>query len=43
MKTSFDEYVKTVDLEHLFKKLGATNPEQLTRTVQHFTAKEAKK
>ena len=43
MKTSFDEYVKTVDLEHLFKKLGAANPEHLARTVQHFTLKEAKK
>src|SRR3972149_631755 len=43
MTTSFDEYVKNIDLEQLFKKLGAANPETLAKTVQHFTAKEAKK
>ena len=43
MTTSFDEYVKNVGLKRLFKKLGAANPETLAKTVQHFTAKEAKK
>ena len=43
MATSFDEYVKNVDLGQLFKKLGAANPETLAKAVQHFTAKEAQK
>src|SRR4030066_164662 len=43
MGISFDEYVKNVDLEQLFEKFGAANPETLAKTVQHFTVKEAKK
>src|SRR3990170_3766086 len=43
MATSFDEYVKNVGLEQLFKKLGSANPETLAKTVQHFTVKEAEK
>src|SRR4030067_2035330 len=43
MATCFDEYVKNVGLEQLFKKLGAANPEILAKAVQHFTAKEAEK
>ena len=43
MTTSFDEYVKNVDLEQFFKKLEAANPVTLAKTVQHFTMKEAQK
>jgi ubiquinone/menaquinone biosynthesis C-methylase UbiE len=35
--------VKNLDPERLFKKLGAADPETLSRAVQHFTAKEADK
>jgi ubiquinone/menaquinone biosynthesis C-methylase UbiE len=37
------EYVENLDLERLFNKLGAANPEAVTRAVQHFTAKESDK
>jgi ubiquinone/menaquinone biosynthesis C-methylase UbiE len=37
------EYVKNLDLEQLFNKLGAANPETLSRGVKHFTTKEADK
>jgi SAM-dependent methyltransferase len=40
---SFKEYAKKVDLRQLFRKLGAANPETLAKTVEHFTAKEARK
>jgi ubiquinone/menaquinone biosynthesis C-methylase UbiE len=40
---SLAEYVKNLDLETLFKKLGAANPETIARAVKHFTAKEADK
>jgi SAM-dependent methyltransferase len=40
---SLEEYIKSIDLEQLFKKLHAANPETLAKTVEHFTAKEAKK
>jgi ubiquinone/menaquinone biosynthesis C-methylase UbiE len=43
MAISFEEYTKNVDLQQLFKKLGAANPENLAKTVEHFTTKEAKK
>src|SRR3990170_4073206 len=43
MTTSFEEYIQSVDLEKLFKKLAAANPETLAETVTHFTTKEAKK
>jgi len=43
MTTSFEEYTKSVNLQQLFNKLGAANPENLAKTVQHFTTKEAKK
>jgi len=43
MTNSFDEYVKNVGLEQLFKKLGAANSETLAKAVQHFTVKEAEK
>ena len=43
MTTSFEEYIKSVNLQQLFKKLGAANPETLAKTVTHFTTKEAKK
>lgn len=37
------EYVKNLDLEQFFSKLGAANPETLSKAVEHFTTKEAKK
>ena len=37
------EYVKNLDLEQLFNKLGAANPETLAKGVKHFTTKEANK
>ena len=37
------EYVKNLDLEQFFSKLGAANPETLSKAVDHFTTKEAKK
>ena len=37
------EYVKNLDIEQFFNKLGAANPETLAKGVQHFTAKEADK
>ncbi|HLE74896.1 MAG TPA: class I SAM-dependent methyltransferase [Candidatus Bathyarchaeia archaeon] len=43
MATSFEEYIKNVDLKQLFKKLGAANPETIAKGVQHFTAKEGDK
>jgi SAM-dependent methyltransferase len=43
MTVSFKEYVKSVDLRQLFAKLGTADPETLAKTVEHFTAKEAKK
>jgi ubiquinone/menaquinone biosynthesis C-methylase UbiE len=43
MANSFDEYLKNVDLEQLFEKLGAAKPETLAKTVAHFTTKEAEK
>jgi ubiquinone/menaquinone biosynthesis C-methylase UbiE len=43
MAINFEEYTKNVDLQQLFKKLGAANPETLAKTVEHFTTKEAKK
>src|SRR3972149_9274262 len=43
MEINFDEYVKNVGLEQLFKKLGAANSETLAKAVQHFTVKEAEK
>ncbi len=38
---SLERYLRTVDLEILFKKLGAANPETLAKNVRHFTLKEA--
>jgi ubiquinone/menaquinone biosynthesis C-methylase UbiE len=35
--------VKNLDLEQLFNKLGAANPETIAKGVQHFTAKEGDK
>jgi SAM-dependent methyltransferase len=37
------DYVKNLNLEQFFKKLGAANPETLAKGVQHFTAKEGDK
>jgi len=43
VKESFEDYLKSVDLKQLFKKLGAANPATLGKTVEHFTVKEAEK
>jgi ubiquinone/menaquinone biosynthesis C-methylase UbiE len=37
------EYVKNLNLEQFFSKLGAANPETIAKEVQHFTAKEGEK
>jgi SAM-dependent methyltransferase len=38
---SFKSYVQNLQLEQLFRKLGAPNPELLTREVEYFTSREA--
>ena len=38
-----EEYASNVNLAELFQKLGASQPETLAKTVEHFTTKEAKK
>ena len=43
MATSYDEYEESLDLEQLFRKLGAPSPKTLAKTVEHFTTKEADK
>jgi SAM-dependent methyltransferase len=43
MPTGLENYVKQLQLEQLFRKLGASNPETLTRGAEYFTGKEAKK
>ena len=43
MSTSLEEYVKTLQFQQFFKKLGVSNPETLTKEVEHFTIKEAEK
>lgn len=40
MSLRLEEYLKKVQLEPLFKKLGASNPKILAKTVEHFTTKE---
>lgn len=41
--TTVENYFKELDLEQLFKTLGATDPKALVETVHHFTTKEAGK
>ena len=43
MSTNLEKYVKTLQLEQFFKKLGVSNPETLAKEVEHFTIKEAEK
>jgi ubiquinone/menaquinone biosynthesis C-methylase UbiE len=43
LATSYDEYEESLDLEQLFRKLGAPSPKTLAKTVEHFTTKEADK
>lgn len=40
MSASFEDYLKQVRLDQLLKKLGASNPEVLAKTVKHFSVKE---
>jgi len=43
MSSSLEKYAKNLQLEQLFKKLGASNPKILAKEVEHFTTKEAEK
>ncbi len=43
MPTSFAEYVKSLNMEKFFSKLGAADSETLAKGVQHFTVKEGEK
>lgn len=43
MSSNFAQYVKSLDLEQFFNKLGVANPEALAKSVRHFTAKEGDK
>jgi SAM-dependent methyltransferase len=43
ISTSLEKYLKNLQLEQLFRKLGASNPEILAKEIEHFTTKEAKK
>jgi ubiquinone/menaquinone biosynthesis C-methylase UbiE len=43
MSITFEDYLKKVQLEQLFKQLGASNPRILARTVKHFATKEGEK
>jgi hypothetical protein len=36
-------YLNHLDLEQLFKDLGAADPRILAKTVRHFTTKEAER
>ena len=40
---SLEKYLKNLQLEQLFGKLGASNPEILAEEIEHFTTKEAEK
>ena len=40
---SLEEYLKHIQLEQLFTKLGTADPETLAKTIEHFTTKEAEK
>jgi len=43
ISTGLEKQLDHLLLEQFFKKLGASNPETLANTVQHFTTKEAEK
>ena len=43
ISTSLEKYLKNLQLEQLFRKLGASNPEILAKEIEHFTTKEAEK
>jgi ubiquinone/menaquinone biosynthesis C-methylase UbiE len=40
---SLEKYLKNLQLEQFFRKLGASNPKLLAKEIQHFTTKEAEK
>jgi len=40
---SFKNYIQNVQLNKLFRKLNAPNPELLAEEVKHFTTEEAEK
>lgn len=41
MQKDFEEYLKNLDLNMLFEKLGVSDPKFLAREVEHFSLKEA--
>jgi ubiquinone/menaquinone biosynthesis C-methylase UbiE len=43
MSVKFENYLKQLRLEQLLTKLGASRPDALAETAQHFTMKEAEK
>jgi SAM-dependent methyltransferase len=43
ISTILEKYLKNLQLEQLFRKLGASNPEILAKEIEHFTTKEAEK
>jgi ubiquinone/menaquinone biosynthesis C-methylase UbiE len=43
MTVNFEQYLKRIQLEQLFKKLKASKPRVLSEMVAHFTIKEAEK
>jgi SAM-dependent methyltransferase len=43
MLASFKQYLEHLQLEQLLKKVGASDPETLAKTVEHFTVKEGEK
>jgi SAM-dependent methyltransferase len=43
MSVSFEGYLKQVRLDRLLKKLGASDPEVLAKTVKHFSVREGEK
>jgi SAM-dependent methyltransferase len=41
MSTNLEKYIKNLQLEHFFERLGASNPQMLAKEMKHFTLKEA--
>jgi SAM-dependent methyltransferase len=43
ISTSPEKYLKSLQLEQLFRKLGASHPEILAKEIEHFTTREGEK
>lgn len=41
--SAFEEYLKSVEIQKLVKKLGVSRIETITKEIKHFTEKEAKR